>query len=355
MLALLLLLAPRGGGALAPPITRRAVLSSGAGAAALATGAAPMPAAAERAGLLDVDVAFELDWRSRPPLPTMARQTLDQDFAVCLMRSSYNVVDGLDFVAMDEFQKVQYLTRQDEWERYLAESRRAFGAAPEQGQLSDPAYFDFISFVQYRTINAFLARPVMLFDELVTAEGARVTVARNATSVADADLGAEHDRRVGDAALDFVLNRFDKLGTARVVVASGLSDADVVANVGRLATLLAVLGFCLDSSVSFENGVVAVRFVAPANYWGLKCLARRTLGKRPLANDFGAKVVSAYLARVGAGNRSPATTTFDATSYTHAFALARGRALPATPAAAFAGPLVAASSSIEMPAMPTVQ
>jgi len=133
--------------ALSPAVRRRALLRGLAGAAA--TTLPPRPATAARTGLLDVDVPLELDWRSRPPLPAMARQNLDQQFAVCLMRTSYNVVDALDFVPMDEFQKRQYLTRQDEWERFLAESRKAFGAAPEQGNLADPQYFDFISFVQY--------------------------------------------------------------------------------------------------------------------------------------------------------------------------------------------------------------
>lgn len=133
--------------ALSPAVRRRALLQGLAGAAA--TTLPTQPAAAARTGLLDVDVPLELDWRSRPPLPAMARQNLDQQFAVCLMRTSYNVVDALDFVPMDEFQKRQYLTRQDEWERFLAESRKAFGTAPEQGNLADPQYFDFISFVQY--------------------------------------------------------------------------------------------------------------------------------------------------------------------------------------------------------------
>lgn len=160
------------------------------------------------------------------------------------------------------------------------------------------------------------------FEELVTAEGETVSVFRNATSVDDPFLLEEHARRVGDAALDFVLDRFANLASARVVVAPDQTPAEVAANVRNLATLLAVLGFCLDTRVAETGaGGLAVTFVAPANYWGLRCLEKSPLSKRPLANDFGAKIVGAYLARCGAGARARAATTFDATSYTHTFAL----------------------------------
>lgn len=69
-------------------------------------------------------------------------------FAVQLMRSSYNAVDELDFVAMDDFQKQFFLFRQSVWQDYLTQHPRIV-----QGDLSDPYYFDFISFSQYSTIN----------------------------------------------------------------------------------------------------------------------------------------------------------------------------------------------------------
>ena len=160
---------------------------------ALASTAASVPAvaSAERTGLLDVDAtglslgrAFELSL-PKPELPRANRAPLDQKFAVCMMRSSYNTVDELDFCAMDAFQKRFFLIRQDEWQPYLARARAALGRPPEQGDLTDPLYFDFISFAQYETINDFLKRPRKLFEELVSAEGETRVVARNASSVAD--------------------------------------------------------------------------------------------------------------------------------------------------------------------------
>ena len=62
------------------------------------------------------------------------------------MRSSYAVTDELDFMPMDEFQKEQFNFRQQEWDSYRTQLN------VKQGDLTDPAYFDFISFVQYASI-----------------------------------------------------------------------------------------------------------------------------------------------------------------------------------------------------------
>ena len=47
---------------------------------------------------------------------------------------------------------------------------RAPRALPE-GFLTEPAYFDFISFVQYATIATTMKEPKMIFDELIDANG----------------------------------------------------------------------------------------------------------------------------------------------------------------------------------------
>lgn len=46
------------------------------------------------------------------------RKTLDQRFAILLLRSTYEAVDALDYMPMDEFQKTFWLQRQAEWESY---------------------------------------------------------------------------------------------------------------------------------------------------------------------------------------------------------------------------------------------
>jgi hypothetical protein len=48
----------------------------------------------------------------RPKPPRLLRPRLDKDFAVLLMRASYNALDDLDCVPMDQFQRDFFLIRQ---------------------------------------------------------------------------------------------------------------------------------------------------------------------------------------------------------------------------------------------------
>ena len=89
-----------------------------------------------------------IERRSRPSHINIPRIRLDLPFAVQLMRTSYNAVDELNFIAMDDFQKSFFLFRQSEWEEYRDKHPNII-----QGDLSDPYYFDFISFAQYATIS----------------------------------------------------------------------------------------------------------------------------------------------------------------------------------------------------------
>lgn len=77
--------------------------------------------------------------KSRPEHVGIPRKRMELTFSVQLMRASYAVVDDLDFVPMDEFQKDFFLYRQDEWEDY-----RGYHPTVMQGDLADPLYFDFI-------------------------------------------------------------------------------------------------------------------------------------------------------------------------------------------------------------------
>ena len=107
-------------------------------------------------------------------------------------------------------------------------------------------------------------------------------------------------------------------------VSPELSIFAVEANAQKLVTLLAVLGFSIDSVAERRGNKLLVTFVGAANYWGLRSVSQG-LGRPALVNDFGAKVVGAWLARCGyPGARAPAATTFDAAavSYTHEFRLA---------------------------------
>ena len=80
-----------------------------------------------------------IERKSRPDHVGIPRTRMELTFSVQLMRLSYSVVDDLDFVPMDEFQRDFFLFRQDEWEDY-----RGYHPTVMQGDLADPLYFDFI-------------------------------------------------------------------------------------------------------------------------------------------------------------------------------------------------------------------
>lgn len=110
-----------------------------------------------------------------PPAP--ARQV----FAVLLMRSSYDVAEELNFVPMMTFQKEFWLLRASEQEGYnLAYSP----LKPRIGDLTDPLYFDFITFSQFATLS------------------------REMAAARDATLPAAFTRAVGDRIYDGLRNGF---------------------------------------------------------------------------------------------------------------------------------------------------
>jgi hypothetical protein len=60
-----------------------------------------------------------LERKQRIPPMKLIRPTLNQDFAVLLMRSSYNALDELDCVPMDQFQKDFFFIRSAEYLNYV--------------------------------------------------------------------------------------------------------------------------------------------------------------------------------------------------------------------------------------------
>jgi hypothetical protein len=72
------------------------------------------------------------------------------NFAVLLMRSTYEAADALDFIAMDKFQAKFWKFRQAEFEAY----KLLVDPLPVPvGNLASPIYFDFIAFSQWATLS----------------------------------------------------------------------------------------------------------------------------------------------------------------------------------------------------------
>lgn len=71
----------------------------------------------------------------------------------------------------------------------------------KQGDLTDPDYFDFISFAQHATLAIAMRNGRQIFEEKVGAEGEKRTVQRDHELRDNGRLPEEHARRVGDRIL----------------------------------------------------------------------------------------------------------------------------------------------------------
>lgn len=67
--------------------------------------------------------------------------------------------------------------------------------------MTDPDYFDFISFAQYASVAEAMRNGRDIFEERVGAEGEKRTVQRNPDFGDNSRLPAEHAKRVGDRIL----------------------------------------------------------------------------------------------------------------------------------------------------------
>ncbi|CAM9135963.1 unnamed protein product [Ascophyllum nodosum] len=249
----------------------------------------------------------------RPPFIKIPRAKMTRDFAVLLMRSSYQVCDELDFVPMDDFQKRFFLLRQDEWSPYKENFPRI-----KQGDLTDPDYFDFISFAQYATIAMAMRNGRDIFEEKVGAEGDKRTVQRDPELKDNGRLPEEHARRVGDRILAYCTETFGSTKLAPVI-ANGLSVGNLQEGCDRIMNLLRLNFYVLDSSVGsqVDRRILTVKATAPATIWGQQVLAQRR--DRP-ANDFEAKTVLAYLRACGLVGATY-STAFSGLDVIHTFRL----------------------------------
>lgn len=266
-------------------VRRRAAL--GAGAAAWATHGGRRADAQQ-------------DWMrvSTPEPVRYPRKRLNEAFAVLLMRAAYDSVDELGFVPMDEFQKAFWLQRKSEQEAYLQQY------APlrmDVGQLSDPLYFDYISYAQWQTIDRQMRRGRTVFEEKRGADGASKTMVRD-----DASLPSALHRSVGDKILRGLQEGFRDAsfdGPARLDRGSARPE-DVMVGVKKILQAFVDGGFCLqcvvDDVVLSTNDVdpsqFHVRVEGAANAWAVQALQSHNAKVR---NDYDALAVDAYMRQCG--------------------------------------------------------
>ncbi|CAB9511485.1 expressed unknown protein [Seminavis robusta] len=253
----------------------------------------------------------------RPKPPKALRPKLNKDFAVLLMRSSYMALDQLDCVAMDQFQRDFFLIRQAEYQFYVNELGPGI---VQQGDLTDPYYFDFISFAQYATISReILQNPAVVFNEQKPIEVPEDEPQRFETVVIKRDpaltndkLASTHSQLVALA----ILNKLDEtFGTtdARIpkVDPQSRPSADaVLASVSQLVKLFLINGYAWDGKASISKNSAAVdgdasgtqisiNLTAPANIWSGQALQLRNKLGGGVSNSFILTCANELVRRMG--------------------------------------------------------
>jgi len=258
----------------------------------------------------------------RPKPAKVLRPRMNLDFAVLLMRSSYNAVDEIDIVSMDQFQRDFFLIRQAEYKPYA--DSLGLGVM-QQGDLADPNYFDFISFAQYATISREIGNPQSVFEEqqpVEVGEGElqkfNTVVVKRDPSLAISDLPRRHTEIVGNAILDKLIEKFGETASAIPKIEPGSRpNADtVLAAIKQMVNLFIVQGFAWEGSASLLNdndgrqqqqqstnkddaasAQFSITFTSPATLWsGQSLKAKNNSG---LMNDFALKTVRVMMSRAG--------------------------------------------------------
>ena len=236
-----------------------------------------------------------------PPDPVrFPRAPLDIKLAVLLLRSTYETVDAMDVMAMDTFQINFWKSRQSEWEPY---TQQYSPLKIEQGKLTDPLYFDFISYTQFKVVSKEIPRSQSVFEERSGAEGTTKVVRRDATLSDNKVLPAVLAQRLGDTIYARVRYGFE--GTDFDAPEPSF-DGDVDNAVGGMRKLVNSFvrkGYALKSAVDVVNNgvgdkqrVVTIRLDGPATLWSAQALAAR--GVTP-SNEYLGYALTGYLRLCG--------------------------------------------------------
>jgi hypothetical protein len=264
---------------------------------------------------------FRIERQIRIPPVQLLRPVLNLDFAVLLMRSSYNAVDELNFVPMDQFQRDFFLIRQAE---YLPYADSLGPGLVKQGDLTDAYYFDFISFAQYRTIyRDMTVDPLMIFEEKQpvanidsTREGEEdevkqefvTKIIQRDPSIGNSMLPQLHDEYVGSKILDKLMTTFQDTPSAIPPLddPKDCSTRQVLKSLQQLVNLFLVNGYAFNGKVELkkdgvDGGVHGSQYIitltAPANLWSGKSLQQLKNAKP--TNDFIGKTAKVMLNRAG--------------------------------------------------------
>ena len=296
--------------------TRREILSQ-AGALVATMGLPSASLAAEPVNAKDTDSLLAMARRKlRPKPPKLLRRKLSQDFAVLLMRSSYNALDEMDCVAMDQFQRDFFLIRLGEYQTY---TKSLGDGMVQQGDLTDPYYFDFISFAQYKTINREVTQdpPYVFEEQQIPPEGSEIpstnpngtarfvpVVVQRDPKLTNAMLVPTHQAMVGATVLDKLEANFAETELKIPKLGDKPDSLSLLSGLRAIVNIFLISGYAFKGEVtaaasSTTNGALATYIIslsAPATLWSGKVLQ---LEGDPLDNDFLLKTLNEYIRRCG--------------------------------------------------------
>ena len=215
--------------------------------------------------------------------------------------------------SQDQFQRDFFLIRRSDYEPYV----NALGPGMvHQGDLTDPYYFDFISFAQYTTMNREITQdPPFVFEEQQPIDQGEdkpqkfvpVVIRRDPTMTNDR-LSPEHSKMVGVAIIDRLEEVFGETDSAIPKIKRGSRpDAQVLLGaLKQLVNLFLVNGYAFGGSVSLASestspldargAKFSILLNAPATLWGGKILQKE---KARLSNSFLQKAATELIFRAG--------------------------------------------------------
>ena len=295
-----------------PPTTNPSIRSSRRGF--LATAAAfggvtllPQPSSAVvpiTPKEIDAGVGLARWKRPKPPARKISRQDLAQDFAIMLIRSSYIETVQLEIGPMNQLERDMYLVRTAEYEPY-----RNLVEAVKQGDLTDPYYFDYMSLVQYLTINRALKNPQTEYDQQEPImednglQSSRFNAVHIKRSLPDDMLVSTHDERVGTAILGYLNDIFGNTSIAipKFNSEDKPSHAQVLQALKQLINLFLVNGFAWEGKAELvksnnKSGTFLLTLSNPATLWSAQCLEKANF---PLRNDFLLKTAKQLVTSMG--------------------------------------------------------
>ena len=262
-----------------------------------------------------------VELKNRPPAVRVLRKRMELQFAVQLMRNSYNAMDTLDFTPTDVFQRLQFLFRQNEWELYKKDHE-----AIMQGDLASPAYFDFISWVQFSTLNFCMNEAsIDPFIEVVGSEAISQKVEPLPILDSKKKIEAVHAAVTGDGVLDYILSTYPQSilpsgiplsGSSQTVPGGKVVTTDKVRSVDEfleaaslILDVFSVNSFLLNPNIKLvpqqDSGsgtsLISLEQTLPANLWSLQTLR---LNKQ-VPNDFVLMVLQSLARRMGLSLSDP--------------------------------------------------